>query len=268
MISSYLISIVVGSALQTLMPHTFWTALLAALLVLALLAALKFHHFPATLVLLPLVSGETKIDALESTTLPFLLFINLFIVATLAWFISRPCTAHKKTPLLDVPTKSYQSVSTLTQASSMSEQNLSKAQYEALSEFRYQLRRFIHFSESAAKAAGVTPLQYLLMLHIRGFPGKDWATVGELAERLQLQHHGTVALVTRCEEAGLIKRQKSEADRRSVEIHLEPKGLELLSQLASLHELELQSLRDTFQVARITAFNDADGVDSERLKSE
>ena len=101
---------------------------------------------------------------------------------------------------------------------------LEKKQYEALSEFRYQLRRFLHFSETAAKQEGLTPLQYLLLLHVRGFPGRDWATVGELAERLQLQHHGAVALLSRCEEAGLVVRKKSETDRRQVEVHLTRAG--------------------------------------------
>jgi len=135
---------------------------------------------------------------------------------------------------------------------------LKKAQYEALSEFRYQLRRFLHFSEAAATEAGLTPLQYLLMLHVRGFPGREWATVGELAERLQMKHHGTVALLTRCEEAGLVVRRKSTADRRRVEVYLEPKGLAQLERLAALHQAELHSLRNTFQVASITAFNDSD----------
>lgn len=133
---------------------------------------------------------------------------------------------------------------------------LSKKQYEALSEFRYQLRRFLHFSETAAKAEGITPLQYLLMLHVRGFPGRDWATVGELAERLQLQHHGVVALLSRCEESGLVVRRKSEVDRRRVEVHLSRLGEKLLERLAGLHEAELKSLQGTFRVARITAFND------------
>lgn len=137
---------------------------------------------------------------------------------------------------------------------------LQKSQYEALSEFRYQLRRFLHFSETAAKDAGLTPLQYLLMLHVRGFPGRDWATVNELADRLQMQHHGVVALLTRCEEAGLVKRVKSEVDRRVVEVHLQPQGAEQLERLAALHDAELRSLGETFQVARITAFNDADGL--------
>ncbi len=133
-----------------------------------------------------------------------------------------------------------------------------KKQYEALSEFRYQLRRFLHFSEEAAKSAGVTPLQYLLLLHVRGFPGRDWALVGELAERLQMQHHGAVALLTRCEENGLVKRRSSLVDRRQVEVHLLPRGEQLLEKLAALHAAELRSLQGTFTVARITAFNDVD----------
>ncbi len=137
---------------------------------------------------------------------------------------------------------------------------LTKKQYEALSDFRYQLRRFQHFSETAAKNEGLTPLQYLLLLHVRGFPGRDWATVGELAERLQMQQHGVVALLTRCEENGLILRKKSVIDRRQVEIHLLPLGEVFLGRLAALHEAELQSLQDVFRVAQITAFNDADGV--------
>ncbi|HEY9104297.1 MarR family winged helix-turn-helix transcriptional regulator [Chitinimonas sp.] len=135
--------------------------------------------------------------------------------------------------------------------------SLDKAQYEALSEFRYQLRRFLHFSESAARAQGLTPLQYLLMLHIRGFAGREWATVGELAERLQMQHHAVVALVSRSEENGLVYRQRSTADRRQVEVRLTAAGAEQLAHLAALHEAELRSLQGTFQVAHITAFNDA-----------
>lgn len=133
-----------------------------------------------------------------------------------------------------------------------------KAQYEALSEFRYQLRRFLHFSESAVKSAGLTPLQYLALLHVRGFPGREWATVGELGERLQIKHHGVVALITRCEEKGLIIRRRSESDRRQIEVHLTAEGASRLEQLAALHEAELKSLKNTFQVTKITAFNNED----------
>lgn len=139
---------------------------------------------------------------------------------------------------------------------SQSPRPLRKQDYEALSEFRYQLRRFLHFSEQLARGEQLTPLQYLLMLHIRGFPGRDWATVGELAERLQMQHHGTVALVTRCEEAGLVVRKTSERDRRQVEVHLLPAGAQVLERLADLHRTELRSLNHVFHVGQITSFND------------
>lgn len=133
---------------------------------------------------------------------------------------------------------------------------LTKAQFEALSEFRYQLKRFLHFSETAAKELGLTPLQYLSLLHIQGYLWRNWASVGELAERLQMSHHATVALLTRCEELDLVERRKNENDKRKVDVHLTDKGREYLQQLAQQHKTELQSLQNTFQVARITALNE------------
>jgi DNA-binding MarR family transcriptional regulator len=127
----------------------------------------------------------------------------------------------------------------------------SKKDFEQLSEFRYQMRRFERFSENAAQGEGITPLQYLLLLHIRGYPGRDWATVGELAERLQAQHHGVVALVSRCEALGLVRRQVSETDRRQVEVHLEKPGEKVLARLAELHRAELKSLQGAFRVPQI-----------------
>lgn len=134
--------------------------------------------------------------------------------------------------------------------------SLDKSHFEALSEFRHQLRRFLHFSEAAARRAGLTPQQYLALLHVQGFPGRDWVTVGELAERLQMRHNAAVALVSRCEVLGLLSRQRSEADGRVVEIRLTAAGRRHLEKLAALHEAELQSLQGTFRVARITSFND------------
>ncbi|CAG2154270.1 MarR family winged helix-turn-helix transcriptional regulator [Cupriavidus plantarum] len=133
---------------------------------------------------------------------------------------------------------------------------LTKQEFEALSDFRYQLRRFLRFSEDAARGEGMTVQQYLLMLHIRGFPDRNWASVGELAERLQTQQHGVVALVNRCEAAGLVTRKVNADDRRIVEVHLLAKGERSLNRLALRHRAELESLRNTFRVARITAFND------------
>ncbi len=91
-------------------------------------------------------------------------------------------------------------------------------------------------------------LQYLLMLQIRGYPGREWATVGELAERLQAKHHGVVSLISRCEAAGLVKRSSSAADKRRVEVRLTKKGAESLEPLARLHRAELRSLHGKFAV--------------------
>lgn len=139
---------------------------------------------------------------------------------------------------------------------STSTPSLAKADFEALSEFRYQLRRFLRFSEDAAQSEGLTPLQYQLLLHIKGYPGRDWATVGELAERLQTQQHGVVALVSRCEAAGLVLRVPSQVDRRQVQVRLTAAGDSCLRRLAELHHKELRSLTGGFQVANISAFND------------
>jgi DNA-binding MarR family transcriptional regulator len=128
---------------------------------------------------------------------------------------------------------------------------LSKRDYEQLSEFRYQMRRFERFSERAAQAEGITPLQYLLLLHVKGYPERAWATIGELAERRQAQHHGVVALVSRCEANGLVERRVSERERRQVEVHLLADGEKLLARLAELHRAELHSLDSAFTVPQI-----------------
>jgi DNA-binding MarR family transcriptional regulator len=125
---------------------------------------------------------------------------------------------------------------------------LTKSDFSALSEFRYQMRRYEHFSETAVQSEGITPLQYLLLLHVKGFPGRDWATVGELAERLQAKQHGVVALVTRCEAMGLVERRANADDRRRVEVHLLPAGESILSRLAAIHRAELRALQGVFTI--------------------
>jgi DNA-binding MarR family transcriptional regulator len=131
---------------------------------------------------------------------------------------------------------------------------LDKHDFEVLSDFRYQIRKFERFSEDVSRQHGLTPLQYLLLLHIKGYPGRDWATVGELAERLQAQQHGVVALISRCESMGLVERRRSTEDRRQIEIHLLANGDQLLIKLAGLHRAALLSLRGRFVVPDIRAF--------------
>ena len=120
---------------------------------------------------------------------------------------------------------------------------LGKADFERLSGFRHRLRRFLRFSEELCRSQGLTSLQYQLLLHVMGFPGRSWATIGELAERLQAQHHGVVALVDRCEKLGLIARRPGRQDGRVVEIHLLPEGERLVTRIAVRHQHELQLLR-------------------------
>jgi DNA-binding MarR family transcriptional regulator len=119
--------------------------------------------------------------------------------------------------------------------------DLSPADYQALAEFRYQLRRFLHFSEQEARAAGLEPQQHQKLLAIKGLPADKAASVGELAERLQLQHHSTVELINRMSERGLLERRRDTDDQRRVLISLTVYGEELLRKLSLLHRVELRT---------------------------
>jgi DNA-binding MarR family transcriptional regulator len=127
---------------------------------------------------------------------------------------------------------------------------ISRHEYETLSAFRYELRRYLRYSEQLTRKHGVTPLQYQLLLHVKGYPGRDWATVTELAERLQAKHHGVVALITRCEKVKLVERRSDPDDRRRVYVHLTAKGEARLAKLAELHREELVLLEKRFFVPK------------------
>jgi DNA-binding MarR family transcriptional regulator len=119
---------------------------------------------------------------------------------------------------------------------------LVKAQYETLAAFRYALRQFVRFSEEAAQAAGVTPQHHQALLAIKGFPGRDRVTVGELAERLQLRHHSAVGLVDRLVAEKLVSRVTSSEDRRRVLLQLTSRGEKVLERLSSVHRKQLQRI--------------------------
>lgn len=121
------------------------------------------------------------------------------------------------------------------------DQDLSQAEYQALAEFRYQLRRFLHFSEQEARTAGLEPQQHQLLLAIKGVQSEKPASVGELAERLQLQHHSTVELINRMVERGLLERQRDTDDQRRVLISLTAHGNNVLKKLSLLHRMELRT---------------------------
>lgn len=114
------------------------------------------------------------------------------------------------------------------------------AEYEALAEIRYRIRRFLVFSEASARGAGVEPQQHQLLLAVRGMPEGVPPTIGRVAERLQLQHNSTVELVNRSCEKGLVEKRASAADRREVHLQITARGLRLLEKLALSHRNELR----------------------------
>lgn len=117
---------------------------------------------------------------------------------------------------------------------------ISKKEYEMLATFRYALRQFLRFSETAARRAGITPQQHQALLAIAGFPEQEQITVSELAERLQIRHHSAVGLVDRLEAQSLVVREPGEVDRREVYIALTPQGHDILAQLSAAHRQELR----------------------------
>lgn len=114
--------------------------------------------------------------------------------------------------------------------------------YEALAGFRYALRRFLRFSEDAARAAGLEPQQHQALLAIRGFGGSGAVSVGDLAERLQVRHHSAVGLVDRLVSLGLVRREPAAEDRRRVLLKLTAAGRRTLGRVAGAHRAELRRI--------------------------
>lgn len=119
--------------------------------------------------------------------------------------------------------------------------DLKPADYQSLAGFRYQLRRFLHFSEDAARRAGLEPQHHQLMLAVKGKPDDDEPRIAYLAERLQIQHHSAVELVDRLVKKGLITRTRDGEDRREVHVHLTARGEKVLGELTLHMREELQS---------------------------
>ena len=123
-----------------------------------------------------------------------------------------------------------------------SEDDVTIDDYRGLGEFRYQIRRFVRFSEQVARGAGIEPQQHQLLLAIKGLPEGRRATISNLAERMQLQHHSTVELVDRLEERGLVERCRDEEDQRRVLVRLTQEGEEALNNLSRHTLTELRSI--------------------------
>lgn len=135
-------------------------------------------------------------------------------------------------PLLCIPPKATTTMSELT-----------KRHYETLAAWRHAVRRFLEFSQRAAKSAGIPPQQHQALLVIKGAPGRDFVTVGEIADRLLLKHHSAVGLVDRLTKRQLVQRDVSSEDRRRIEVRLTAKGEALIERLSAAHLLELRQLR-------------------------
>ena len=116
----------------------------------------------------------------------------------------------------------------------------STAEYQALAQFRFLIRRYLNNSEKAARSVDLEPQQYMGMLALRGLPPGEQPTIRSLAERLQIQHHSAVELVDRMEARGLFRRERSRRDRRQVHVHVTPRGEKLLSRLVRHRIAELR----------------------------
>src|SRR6202049_1381512 len=146
------------------------------------------------------------------------------------------------------------------------EKSLTLADYESLAELRYQIRRFLHFSEQAARQTGIEPRQHQLMLTLKGLPTGTRPRIGALAERLQIQHHSAVELVNRLAAGGYVRRHRGGEDRREVLLSLTPKGEKILRELSLHHQAELR-LRGPALVAALKRAMQT-GKDSKRSPAE
>jgi DNA-binding MarR family transcriptional regulator len=142
---------------------------------------------------------------------------------------------------------------------------LNLSDYQALAEFRYQIRKFLHFSERAVQDAGLERGQYQLMLAIKGMPEGVRPRIRELANRMQIQHHSAVELVNRLEGGGYVRRERAVEDRREVLLALTPKGERVLGELALHHHEELRSAGPSLVAAlrRVMAGEKRQPVDEE-----
>ncbi len=121
------------------------------------------------------------------------------------------------------------------------ELDLTEADYEVLGRLRWQIRRFLHFSEEAARSEGLEPQQHQLMLAVRFLENREAEpTVGQIADHMFLRHHSVVGLVDRLERRRLVERLRGSSDRRQVRVRLTPEGIGKLRRLSAAHWGELR----------------------------
>jgi DNA-binding MarR family transcriptional regulator len=126
-------------------------------------------------------------------------------------------------------------------------ETITLSDYQSLAELRYQIRRFLHFSEQAARHARMEPRQHQLLLALKGLPENVRPSIGVLAERLQIQPHSAVELANRLAKGGFVRRRREgngkdkTKDRREVLLHLNEKGEKVLRELSMHHREELRT---------------------------
>jgi DNA-binding MarR family transcriptional regulator len=155
------------------------------------------------------------------------------LVAEPTTWLSRRCLGQSIAPRYNVPVQRKRSPN---------DRIAEQLDYWTLAELRYHIRRFLRTREEAARAAGIEPQQYQLLLQVKGMQGRQPPTIGALAERLQLRHHSTVELIDRLVDRGMLVRRTGGQDRREVLVELRPSGEAILRRLAlySLRELETE----------------------------
>jgi DNA-binding MarR family transcriptional regulator len=142
---------------------------------------------------------------------------------------------------------------------------ITQSDYRLLASFRYEVRKFMAFSEQAARAVGIEPQQHQLLLALRGLPDRMRPTIGTVAERLCVQHNTAVALVDKLEERKLLQRERGLEDKREVLLKLTPDGEALLRKLSSMHREQLAVVGPAMVTALQAVLEERsdDGEDSE-----
>ena len=141
--------------------------------------------------------------------------------------------------------------------------------YRALADFRHEIRRFLRFSENAARSAGLEPQQHQLLLALKGLPADKRSTISVLAERLQIQHHSAVELIDRLSKRGMVRRYRSRTDKRQVYVRLTECGESVLRQLSLHHLEELKSAGPVLArvlAAAISSANKSDAPDAQSVE--
>jgi tellurite resistance protein TerC len=187
---------------------------------------------------LPFVNDADPVDVPEiSTGLSLCVIVGVLILTVSASLVSaRILAARVNHPTADTPANHRG------RDHMQPDEPLAKEDFEALARFRFGIRRYLRFSEQTVRGQGLTPQQYQLLLALKGFPDREWASVSELADRLQLRQHSVGELVNRAQAQDLVTRASDSPDGRAVRVELTRHGERALSRLSTVHRDELRRI--------------------------